>query len=406
MTSTDAFVFNPLDPAFRADPYAGYRQMPRVSMGIFGAWLLTKHADCVALLRDHRASSDERNSTMFQQFVEASGGDPAQALGVERPFLFMDPPDHTRLRGLVSKAFTPKVVEGLRPRIERIVAELFDAAAARGTLEIVEDLAYPLPVVVICEMLGVPTEDHETFQGWSRELARSLDPEFVLPPEVIAQREAAILSFQDYFRDLIATRRRAPRDDLLSALIAAEDDGQRLTEGELLSTVILLLVAGHETTVNLVANGVLALLRHPAELARLRADTELAKSAVEEVLRFDPPVQMTVRVLLADTEIAGQPMSKGEQAVILIGAANRDPDEFPEPDRFDVTRNPPNHLAFSNGIHFCLGAPLARAEGRAALAAFAARVVNPRLAVEDVDYKENIVLRGLAALPVDFDAIV
>jgi cytochrome P450 len=269
-------------------------------------------------------------------------------------------------------------------------------------MDVIEDLAYPLPVRVISEMLGVPPEDHTTFRGWSHELARSLDPNPFPSTETIDRLKAALDAFDEYFRGLIAERRRSPRDDLVSSLIEAEEKGDRLSEAELLATLRLLLVAGHETTVNLIGNGTLALLRHPQQLQLLRDDPSLAASAVEEVLRYDPPVQLTGRIALEDIEIAGVTVQKGLGVVLLLGAANRDPDRFPDPERFDVTRNDDNHLAFGFGPHFCLGAPLARLEGQAALSTLVRRFQGLALQVEEPQYKENIVLRGLAALPVRF----
>jgi cytochrome P450 len=259
-----------------------------------------------------------------------------------------------------------------------------------------------LPVQVISEMLGVPPEDHERFKGWSRDLARGLDPDFILPQEVLDQRKAAIDAFSAYFLELIAERRRAPQDDLLSALVAAEDEGDRLTERELLSTCTLLLVAGHETTVNLIANGTLALLRHPDQLRRLRDDPSVARSAVEEVLRYDAPVQMTGRVALEDIELDGATLTKGAFALLLLASANRDPAAFAEPDRLDLGRTDNHHLAFGFGTHFCLGAPLARLEGEIALTSLVRRCPDLALATDQPRYKENLILRGLEALPVTF----
>jgi unspecific monooxygenase len=317
----------------------------------------------------------------------------------------MDPPDHTRLRGLVNKAFTPRVVESLRPRIVEIVDDLMGALAGRTEFDVIEDLAYPLPVQVICEMLGVPAEDHVKFREWSREAARSLDPDFVLPPEVQERRQKAFDEFSAYFAELVAKRRADPRNDLLSGLIAAEEQGQKLTENELVATGLLLLIAGHETTVNLIANGMLALLRHPGQMDRLRQEPQIVQSAVEELLRFDPPVQLTARVALEDIDIGGDVLKKGQMAVLLLASANRDPDQFADPEVLDLTRADNRHLSFGMGIHFCLGAPLARIEGQIAIGALARRLVNPRLAQDVQRYKENLVLRGLEALPVAVDSI-
>jgi cytochrome P450 len=406
-TQATELLFNPLDPNFRIDPYPVYARLRAeapVYPAPFGGVVLSRYVDCVAILRDPRSSSDFRNSDEFKWFVEQQGPEQANILlGEARPFLFLDPPDHTRLRGLVNKAFTPKTVEGMRGRIQEIVDELLDAIAAKGEIEVIEDFAYPLPVRVICEMLGVPVADHETFKQWSRELARSLDPDEFLPAEVIERRQKAIESFTQYFAQLIDKRRQEPRDDLLSALIAAEEAGDKLSEAELLATCILLLVAGHETTVNLIGNGTLALLRNLEQLELLRADPLLARSAVEELLRYDPPVQFTGRVALEDISLGDVHVPKGHQAVILLASANRDPEEFHDPDRLDITRSETRHLSFGYGRHTCVGAPLARLEGEIALSALAQRFDGLRLLTPEPQYKENIVLRGLASLPVGFD---
>lgn len=403
----EPLVFNPLDPAFRIDPYPTYARLRAedpVHASQFGALVFSRYADCLALLRDPRSSSDGKKSTAYQEAVGQGTIDPEMLIMEEPSFLFLDPPDHTRLRGLVNKAFTPRVIERLRPRIQARVDDLLDEAAERGSLEIIEDLAYPLPVAVICEMLGVPVEDHVTFREWSRQAARSLDPVETLSPEEQEQRENVIESFRNYFRDLIAKRRESPQDDLISALIAAEDEGNTLSEAELISTCILLLIAGHETTVNLIGNGTLALLRNPDQFAKLRDDPSLAQGAVEEVLRYDPPVQFTGRIALEEMEIGGATLQKGQQSVILLASANRDAAQFPDPDRFDITREGNQQIAFSFGIHFCLGAPLARVEGQIALSTLVRRFDNLALQTEAPEYKENIVLRGLASLPVGFTA--
>jgi cytochrome P450 len=270
---------------------------------------------------------------------------------------------------------------------------------------VIEDLAYPLPVNVICELLGVPVEDHVRFREWSKEAARALDPVETLSPEEQERRRRVLTAFVEYFEGLIAERRSAPRDDLLSALIAAEEAGDKLSPEELLSTCILLLVAGHETTVNLIGNGTLALLRHPDQLDLLRDDPALARGAVEEFLRYDPPVQMTGRTALEDMEVGGTVVPKGEQAVLLIGSANRDPAQFPDPERLDITRQENHHIAFGYGLHFCLGAPLARLEGEIAFQTLVRRFEGLRLLDEEPPYKENIILRGLAALPVGFERV-
>ncbi|HVX19694.1 MAG TPA: cytochrome P450 [Acidimicrobiales bacterium] len=398
-------MFDPTDAAYRRDPYPTYQRLldaGRVHQSLFGGPVLVRHADCLAVLHHPQASSDETNSTMYRQGVESGLISPDEEMLERRPFLFRDPPDHTRLRRLVSKAFTPRRIEALRPRLIEIVDELLAPIEPGATIDVIEDLAYPLPVQVICELLGVPASDHPVFAEWSRYLARSLDPDFLLSPDQVDAQRAAIDNFHQYFIDLIAVRRNDLGDDLLSALIAAEEDGDRLNETELHSTLVLLLVAGHETTVNLITNGVHALLRNPDQRALVAADDSLVPSLVEEVLRWDPPVQIDGRTMMADVDIDGLPLAAGETVLMLLAAANRDPEVFDDPSRFDVTRTDNPHVSFGHGIHHCLGAALARAEGQVALGALIRRFPEWELATDEVEYKENLVLRGLAALPVRF----
>ncbi len=372
---------------------------------------MTRHADCQALLRDRRASSDSTQVDItkvppagLRRSVADDDGSLAQAEVDNRPFLFRDPPDHTRLRGLVAKAFTPKMIDGLRARTEAIVAELLDAALERGELDVVADLAYPLPVRIICEMLGVPVADHERFQGWSAALARGLDPEFLLTEEVIAARMEAITSFGLYLLELLAERRANPGDDLLSQLALAEEEGDTLSEEELISTAILLLVAGHETTVNLIAGGVLSLVQHPVQLERLRSDPSVVRSGVEEMLRYVSPVQLTGRTLLEPMTVGEADLEAGEFVIILIGSANRDPMAFTDPEVFDLGRAPNHHLGFGFGIHHCLGAPLARLEAQVAIPELLRRVETIELVEDRPSYRRNVVLRGLETLPVRLTA--
>jgi cytochrome P450 len=397
------FPFDPRDPAFRADPYPTYerlREQTPVLATPIGMLVLSRHADCVRLLHHPTTSTDQRNSALYQAFVQNLEVDPFE--GREPSFLFLDPPDHTRLRGLVSHAFTPRRVRDLGTRIAEIVDELIDEHIEAGEMEVIEDFAYLLPVRVICELLGVPTKDHEIFKDWSRQLARGLDPEFMLPQETVAKMQAASEALQTYFEELIGERRKEPGPDMLSALIGAEEAGDKLTHGELLSTLGLLLIAGHETTVNLIGNAVLQFSRHPDQYAKLCADRSLTKSAIEEVLRFDPPVQITGRISMIDLEFDGHVLSKGQQGLCLIGGANRDPGEFgPSAPLFDITRTPNNHVAFGAGIHFCLGANLARLEAQTAIEALARRV-GPFELADEPSYRENFVLRGLSRLPIEF----
>ena len=407
-TTADHPVFDPFDPQWSSDPfplYADLRQRAPIHRNALGFWVVARHEDCLAVLRDRRASSDSLNvdtERMPEGFrTPVADDDPvAQAMIEMRPFLFRDPPDHTRLRGLVSKAFTPKVVESLRDGTQRVVDELLDAALDTGEVDLLEAFAYPLPVRVICDLLGVPVEDHGRFREWSNVLARGLDPDFLLSAEVIEARGAAVLQFSQYFFELLAERRRDPGEDLLSRLVAAEDGGTTLSEAEMLSTCILLLVAGHETTVNLISGGTLALLRHPDQLARFRSDPGVTRTAVEEMLRYVSPVQLTGRALTEDCEFGGVAFAAGDFAMLLLASGNRDPGQFDEPDRFDIARTPNNHLGFGFGIHHCLGAPLARMETQVALTSLVRRAPDLSLTVDEVTYKSNVVLRGMESLPV------
>ncbi|MGZ6825752.1 MAG: cytochrome P450 [Mycobacteriales bacterium] len=360
--------------------------------------LVTGLAECSALLRHPALSSDHRNGRYFKE-VRSRGltAEDLQRLERREAFLFRDPPVHTRLRRMVSKAFTPRTVDQLHPYVEKLTDELLAGAADRGRLEVVGDLAYPLPVAVISEMLGVPREDHATFAGWSELLAKSLDALMTEPTE--DERRAQLRAsdeFRDYIEALCEQRRRQPREDLLSALVAVEEEGDRLTKDELVSTALLLLVAGHETTVNLIGNGMLALLRVPGLHQRLREDPSCAGGVVEEVLRLDPPVQLTARTALEDVEVPGGTVTAGGTVVLLLAAAGRDARAFADPLRFDPDRGDARHLAFGGGIHYCLGAPLARLEGRVALTALARTLDRPRLV--DLAYRDNRVLRGPSRL--------
>jgi cytochrome P450 len=395
------FTFNPMAPEFVADPYPTYRRLRAedpVHQSPLGFWVLTRYEDVVSVLRDPRLIKEP-----IAAFVAARFGLAAPPTGMGLSMLDRDPPDHTRLRGLVSKAFTPRVIERLRPHIQQIVDGLLDRVEADHGMDLIEQFAYPLPVIVICEMLGVPVADHERFKGWGLDIARGLDAIMLPPDSPVAQRSVnARHALADYFRELIAERRADPRDDLLSGLIAAEEAGDKLNEDELLATCILLLVAGHETTVNLIGNGSLALLRHPDQRRRLQDDPGLIVTAVEELLRFDGPVQRTARIPSEDVTIGGKIIGKGEMVMPFIGAADRDPAQFPDPDRLDIGRADNRHIAFGWGVHFCIGAPLARVEGQIALNTLLRRRPKLALATDRPEYRQSLTLRGLAALPVTF----
>jgi cytochrome P450 len=386
--------FNPFDPAVMADPHPYYRTMreqdPVHWNEALRAWFLTRHADVAELLRNDRLSADRRRSERFTP----------PPSGRERPgrsMLVSDPPDHSRLRNLVSKAFTPRMIELLRPRVEAIVADRLDRIAGRSEVDLIAEVAYPLPVIVIAEMLGVPAGDRVRFQEWSAMAARGLDP--ILDARTQDQVLDARDALDAYLLGIIAERRAEPRDDLITALIAAEERGDALTEGELVVMCALLLIAGHETTVNLIGNGVLALLQDPGALDRLRREPELAGTAVEELLRHGSPVQWTGRVALADVELGGRRIAANQSVVGILAAANRDPAVFADPDRLDLGRHPNPHLSFGRGIHFCLGGPLARMEAQILLPALLERFPELRLAGEP-EPRPTLNLRGLARLPV------
>jgi cytochrome P450 len=401
------------NPQLLADPYPVYAMLRQASP-VFrvpipghdgpGLWVLTRHADVHAVLRDGRFSVDRRNAALVRAFRERLPVQLIEGPGALRSMLFMDPPDHTRVRGLVSKAFTPRRAAALAPRIEVLVDGLLDDLAARsgGEIDLIRDLAEPLPAVVIAELLGVPPEDHRVFRGWSSALVNAVGRGPAGAPEEVQARVEPITA---YLGEVIAERRRAPGDDLISAMIQAQEERDALSDAELLATSFLLLLAGHETTTNLIGNGTLALLRHPGELARLCAEPGLLENAIEELLRYDSPVQATARIPLEDVVIGGLSVPKESLVMTVLGAANRDPAVFEAPDRLDVGRGEARqHLSFGFGTHFCLGAGLARLEARIAFEKLLARF--PRLAPagsEPPPRRPNFFLRGLASLPVRVD---
>ncbi|WP_136244975.1 cytochrome P450 [Mycobacterium intracellulare] len=399
-TESQGLLLQLLDPANRADPYRlcaqfrdrGPLQLPDANLVVF-----LSYRDCDEVLRHPSSSSENANSTVAKRQAEAGAAPPRQG---PPGFLFLDPPDHTRLRKLVSKAFAPRVVSALQPDIRSLVDGLLDRVAEKGQFEVVEDFAYPLPVAVICRLLGVPLEDEPQFSRASALLAQALDPFSTItgvPAEVANERQQAGTWLRDYFHGLIDKRRSRPGEDLLSGLIAVEESGDQLTEEEIVSTCNLLLIAGHETTVNLIGNAVLAMLRNPGQWAALGADADRAPAIVEETLRYDPPVQLAGRIALADMVIGGVEVPAGDVMMLLLAGANRDPAEYDRPDVFDPDRKNLRHLGFGRGAHYCLGAPLARLEASVALAAVAARFPNARLDGEP-QYKTNVTLRGLSRL--------
>jgi len=403
VAQSQALLLQLLDQANRADPYPVYRQFlaagtlqfPDANLHVF-----SRFADCDEIFRHPASCSDRLKSTIAQREIAAG----AQARPFGPPgFLFLDPPDHTRLRKLVSKAFSPRVVKALEADIVGLVAGMMDRVAEKGRFDVVADLAYPLPVAVICRLLGVPLEDEPQFSSASALLAQGLDP-FVTftgeAPDGYQDRMKAGLWLREYLRGLIDRRRANPADDLISGLIAVEESGDQLDEEEIVATCNLLLIAGHETTVNLIGNAVLAMLRHPHYWRSLGEDDSRAAMIVEETLRYDPPVQLVGRIAGEDMVVAGGiEVPKGDTLMMLLASAHRDPLVTERPDEFDPDRGSIRHLAFGHGPHFCLGAPLARLEAAVALSAVTKRFPNAKIDGDPV-YKPNVTLRGMEELPV------
>ena len=392
-------------PQWRADPYPMYarvRATHPVWRPVEGLLVLSRHRDCAAVLRDPRfGHPDDAGLTRRRRRGAVAGSELDGGPPPVRSFLALNPPDHTRLRRLVSSAFSPRRVGALMPRVRELTAELLRAADGPATVDLIEALASPLPVGVICELLGVPETDRARLVAWSHALARTLDPAFLVSDDERRDQMSAREAFSDYLVELVAMRRRNRGDDLVSDLVAEHDavGAESLSEAELVASCILLLIAGHETTTNLIGNGVLALLQNPDELGRLRETPELRHSAVEELFRYDSPVQVTTRTALTDGEAGGVSVPSGSSVLLLLASANRDPDAYTDPERLDVGRVPSPHLAFGQGIHFCLGAPLARLEVHEVLRALTEDVEHLEL-VGEPSWKDNAVLRGVARLDV------
>jgi cytochrome P450 len=408
MPGSTAFHLQLYAPAGRADPHPIYARMRREqplyrfdSMNISApVWIATRYDDCVSLLRDTRLFKDQARLTPAQRERYAALVTPVTS--ISRHLLSLDPPDHTRLRALVQKGFSSQIVDGLRPRIQALIDALIDDVAGRGGMDLIADFAVPLPVTVIAEMLGIPAEDRLRFRAWSQLLVSTPNT-----PEGLARKRATHGEFAAYLHALVGLRRAEPRDDLVSALIAASEEEDRLDNRELISAIFLLLIAGHETTVNLIGNGMLALLRHPEQRQRLVDEPALIGSAVEEMLRFDSPVESaTVRWSAEEIEIRGTRIPPGEIVLPSLVAANRDPEQFPDPDVFDVGRTPNRHIAFGFGIHYCLGAHLARVEGALAVRALLDRLPGLALAAgaDTLSWTSGLLVHGVLSLPVRFQA--
>ncbi|WP_405556577.1 cytochrome P450 [Streptomyces canus] len=397
-------AFDPWDPAFLADPYPAYAELRAHGRVQYfeptNQWLVPHHADVSALLRDRRLGRTYQHRFTHEDFgrtAPPAAHEPFHTLN-DHGMLDLEPPDHTRIRRLVSKAFTPRTVEQLRPYVTRLAGELVDRLVAEGGGDLLTDVAEPLPVAVIAEMLGIPEADRAPLRPWSADICGMYE---LNPREDVAARAVrASVEFSDYLRELIAERRKNPGDDLISGLIAAHDEGDRLTEQEMISTCVLLLNAGHEATVNATVNGWWALFRNPDQLAELRADHSLVPRAVEELMRYDTPLQLFERWVLDEIEIDGTTIPRGAEIALLFGSANHDPATFPNPERLDLTRADNPHISFSAGIHYCIGAPLARIELAASMTALLEKAPTLSLAQEP-QRKPNFVIRGLEGLSVE-----
>lgn len=398
-------LFQLLDPAVLANPYPLYERL-RTEAPVhwdpyLHAWVVTRYADVITVLH-HFSANRTPTPEQFAAMGLAELGPLAQVM--VKQMLFMDAPDHTRLRGLASTAFTPARVEALRSHIKEILNDLLEPLLQAGHMDVIADLAAPLPAIVTAEMMGLPTADANQLKDWSADFAEVLG-NFQHNPDRSARTLKCVEEMTSYFRDAVQQMRTDPREGLINALLTAEVDGDRLTEEEIVANCIVTMVGGQETTTNLIGNGVLTLLRHPDQLERLRSDLTLVPSAVEELLRYESPSQHTARICREDTELGGHLIRKGQAVIAVMGAGNRDPERFPDPDKLDLGRTDNRHLAFGWASHFCFGAPLARIEGQLVFEALVRRTANMTITPGPIVWRDNLGLRGLTALQVTFDEV-
>lgn len=396
---------------FLRDPYPVY-DLLRISDPLYWSaeneyWILTRYADIVSLIQDDRLSSDRIGAHAARMPAEAKQHFGPFFGAVSSWMLMIDPPDHTRLRALVSKAFTPAVVENMRARVLKLVDEMLSQVRPSGRMDLMDDLANPLPAIVIAELLGVPGTDQPAFKEWSDDIAmglgaidsaRTKEESFAMYD--LAQR--SYLALASYFREKVAELRATPQNNLLSALIQAEEQGDRLTEHELFANCVLLMIAGHETTTNLIGNGMLALLRNADQMRALQREPDTIVVAVEELLRYDSPVQKMARIAKRDFEVLGKQIKQGQLLCFSFAAGNRDPEQFPDPAKLDLARRPNRHLAFGHGLHYCVGAALARLEGQIAISRILDQLPGMKMGTEELEWNRNLTLRGLKSLPVSF----
>lgn len=398
--------FNPFHKNFHNYPYEIYdllRDREPVHWSFIGVWVLTRYADVKAVLTDKRFATDslpKRLEEKNKYTQNHQGGLSALQQATSKFLFYMNPPDHTRLRGLVGKAFSPSFVESLHPQIQKTVDELLSKVPEGGNIDIISDLAAPLPVKVIANLLGMPIEDCDMLHEWSTKLSRVLDP--LISIKEYEHLNCVVQQFQNYLHSLITEKEKRPQDDLISYLIAARNQGDKLRADELSTVCMQLFITGEETTVNTIGNGMLALLKHPNQLAKLKAEPHIINNAVEELLRYDSPVQFTGRYATEDIKIDDKLIKKGDRVLLGLGAGNHDPSQFDQPEKLDITRQENRHLAFADGIHYCLGAVLARAQARIAIATIVQNFDQLKLNTENLVWRKNIYLRGLTSLPVTF----
>ncbi|WP_292794707.1 cytochrome P450 [Nostoc sp. NMS7] len=402
-----AFKFNLFDPKFNANPYPTYHRLrsedPVHRYFVGGDWIVTRYADVKAVLKSGCVRTDDRPKSIQERnkYLQDKGKNLNTLAYTTSRFLFyMNPPDHTRLRALVSKSFSPVVVERMRPRIQEIVHELLDKVRHQGSMDIVADLASPLSVSVISRLLGIPKEAQQQLHQWTNVLSRILDP--LVSLEEYAAMNKATKEIQEYLSTLIAEREKDPQEDLISNLITAKEQNDRLSQNEILAICTLLFGAGEETTGNTIGNGMLALLQHPNQMEKLKREPTLIPSAVEEVIRYDSAIQMLTRIATDNLEIGNQTIKAGEKIVLCLGAANRDPAQFSEPDELNINREQNQHVAFADSIHYCLGAALARVETQIAINTLVQKFPDLKLKSNKLEWKKSIVIRGLNALPISF----